>query len=118
MFTVLVKLTVRPDHIEEFLEGIHVNARASLRDEPGCLRFDVHRSTDDPHHFVLYEIYTDEEAFRVAHRQAPHYAAWRDVASRCVAPGGHVNTFAAPVFPDDIPENPDPFQSNPPGLPR
>lgn len=106
MFTVIVDLTVRPDRLEEFLDGIRGNARATLRDEPGCLRFDVHRRLDDPRRFVLHEIYADADAFHVAHRQAPHYAAWRAVAERCVEPGGHVNTFATPAFPHDVPENP------------
>jgi autoinducer 2-degrading protein len=104
VFTVIVTLTVKPDRLEEFVEGIGVNARASLRDEPGCLRFDVHRSIEDPHRFYLYEVYADEDAFYVAHRKAPHYAAWREVAARCIEPGGHVNTFATPVFPADLPE--------------
>jgi autoinducer 2-degrading protein len=107
VFTVIVNLTVKPDRIDEFLDGIHINALATLHDEPGCLRFDVHRSTERPDQFVLYEIYTDEDAFFTAHRQAPHYAAWRQVAERCVVPGGHVNTFATPAFPLDIPERPE-----------
>jgi autoinducer 2-degrading protein len=102
MFTVLVDLTVRPDRVEEFLDGIRTNALVSLRDEPGCLRFDVHRLLDDPRRFVLHEVYVDEDAFSTAHRQAPHYAVWRDVAARCVVDGGHQNTFATPAFPEDI----------------
>jgi autoinducer 2-degrading protein len=102
VFVVLVDLTVRPERLEEFLAGIRANARASLSEEPGCLRFDVHRSADDPHRFLLYELYADPDAFYVAHRQAPHYTTWREVADRCVAPGGHLNTFATPAFPDDI----------------
>jgi autoinducer 2-degrading protein len=102
MFTVLVDLTVHPDRVAEFIDAIGVNARASLRDEPGCLRFDVHRRLDDPNGFVLHEVYADEVAFRVAHRAAPHYAVWREAAARCVVDGGHVNTFASPVFPEDI----------------
>ncbi|MFD3486568.1 putative quinol monooxygenase [Streptomyces sp. NPDC058665] len=105
MFTVFVTLTVKPELVDDFLEGIHVNARASLRDEPGCLRFDVHRSTEKANVFHLYEIYADERSFRVSHRRAPHYTAWRAVAERYVEPGGHVNTFGAPAFPDDITEN-------------
>jgi autoinducer 2-degrading protein len=104
MFTVIVTLQVRPERIDEFVRGIHANARASLSDEPGCLRFDVHRSSEDEHRFILHEIYADEAAFHEAHRAAPHYAAWRETAARCVYPGGHVNTFAAPVFPSDHPE--------------
>ena len=106
MFTVIVNLTVRPDRVEEFLDGVHANALASVRDEPGCLRFDVHRSTDQPHRFVLYEIYASPGAFYTQHRNEPHYVAWREVAARCVEPGGQVNTFAVPAFPDDLPEAP------------
>jgi autoinducer 2-degrading protein len=113
MFTVLVTLHVRPETLDEFVEGIGVNARASLRDEPGCLRFDVHQQVDDPHRFVLHEIYTDEDAFYVDHRAAPHYAAWRDVAARCILPGGHVNTFCTPLFPQDVPERPGDEASRP-----
>jgi autoinducer 2-degrading protein len=102
MFTVLVTLDVLPDRLDESLAGIRENARASLRDEPGCLRFDVHRSVDDPHRFVLHEIYRDRAAFTGEHRAAPHYATWREVAGRCVRPGGHVNTYLAPAFPDDV----------------
>lgn len=102
MHVVLVSLEVRPELMEEFLAGIHANALASLRDEPGCLRFDVHRSTEDPHRFVLYEIYHDQTAFTEEHRSAPHYAAWRDVAARCVVPGSHVNTFCTPAFPENV----------------
>jgi len=104
MFTVFVDLTVREDLVEEFVTGIGVNAAASLRDEPGCLRFDVHRSTERPNEFLLYELYSDEDAFYIAHRESPHYAEWQRVAAKCVAPGGHVNTFAQPVFPEAIPE--------------
>ena len=111
MFTVIVNLQVRPERVEEFLEAIHTNARASLADEPGCLRFDVHRSMDDPNRFVLYEIYADRNAFYEAHREAPHYAAWREVADRCVEPGGHVNTFATPQFPEDINHQPHGWQA-------
>ena len=104
MFTVVVHLQVRPEELEAFVEGVGVNARASLRDEPGCLRFDVHRRVDDPHRFLLHEIYTDHQAFYEAHRSSPHYAAWQEVAARCVVPGGHVNTFCTPLFPDAVME--------------
>jgi len=104
MFTVLVDLQVRPDRLAAFVEGIRANARASLRDEPGCLRFDVHQRVDDSNQSVTSEIYTDERAFYEAHRSTPHYAAWRMIAARCVVPGGHVNTFCTPLFPEDVPE--------------
>lgn len=105
MFTVIVTLDVIPDHLDEFLDGLHLNARASLEDEPKCFRFDVHQLKDDPHRFILYEIYASEHAFFEDHRQARHYAQWRDVTARCVVPGSQINSYALPVFPEDLPEH-------------
>ena len=103
-YTVFVSLRVRPDMVEKFLEVMGENSRASRRDEPGCLRFDVHRDNHDPNHFLLYELYADERAFREAHRGAPHYQKWRAASAERLEPGGQVNTFATPVFPADLPE--------------
>ncbi|MDH2416094.1 putative quinol monooxygenase [Nocardioides sp. CER19] len=102
MFVVIVNLDVAETRLEEFLAAIEINAHATLRDEPGCLRFDVHRSVEDPHHFMFYEIYTDADAFYVAHRSAPHYVAWREASARCVRAGTQVNTYLEPAFPADI----------------
>ncbi len=65
------------------------SSKASVRDEPGCHRFDVTavEGTDD--RFVLYEFYDDAAAFE-AHKQAPHFAAWRQVADRVLT--SQVNT--------------------------
>jgi autoinducer 2-degrading protein len=104
MHTVIVNLQVKPDMVDDFLEAIGENSRASRRDEPGCLRFDVHRDLHDPSHFVLYELYADERAFTEAHRGAPHYEKWRAASAELLEPGGQVNTFAAPAFPGDLPE--------------
>jgi (4S)-4-hydroxy-5-phosphonooxypentane-2,3-dione isomerase len=104
VYTVIVSLRVKPEETDRFLEAIGENSRASRRDEPGCLRFDVHRDIDDPHHFILYELYADERAFAEAHRRAPHYEKWRAAAAELLEPGGQVNTFATPVFPGDLPE--------------
>lgn len=98
-FVVVVSLAVVPERLGEFRHEIAVNAAASLRDEPGCLRFDVLQVAGEPYRYLLYEIYTDEDAFRVAHRGTPHYARWRAASQRCVVPGGHVNTFCVPAFP-------------------
>jgi (4S)-4-hydroxy-5-phosphonooxypentane-2,3-dione isomerase len=104
MLTVIVKLHVRPGKVDDFLEAIHENAISTLNAEPGCLRFDVHRSTEDPNSFVLYEIYRDAAAFYDEHRTTDHYSKWRAAAADLVVEGSHVNTFCEPVFPADIPE--------------
>jgi autoinducer 2-degrading protein len=104
MYTVIVSLQVKPEMVDRFVEAVLENSRASRRDEPGCLRFDVHRVIADPGRFLLYELYADERAFTEAHRGAPHYQRWRDAVAELLEPGGQVNTFATPVFPADLPE--------------
>jgi quinol monooxygenase YgiN len=42
------------------------------RQEPGCLIYVVHRHSDDPSHFFIYEQYKDEAALE-AHRQTSHF---------------------------------------------
>jgi autoinducer 2-degrading protein len=81
MFSLVVQLEVRPGLREEFLAGMAANAAASVRDEPGCLRFDVTSVQGEENRFFLYELYADAEAF-AAHKRAPHFAQWREVADR------------------------------------
>jgi (4S)-4-hydroxy-5-phosphonooxypentane-2,3-dione isomerase len=97
MFSLFVTLDVHPDKLDDFVAAIEANATASLRDEPGCLVFDVHQAVDSLTRFYLYEVYVDEDAFRTAHRNAPHYAKWQAAARVCVVEGSHRNTFARPV---------------------
>lgn len=104
MFTVIVTLDVHEDRLNEFIAGIEANSKATLRDEPGCIRFDVHRSAASPTRFYFYEIYVTRHAFEIAHRQAPHYAVWREVVARCVVAGTQSNIYASPLFPGEIPE--------------
>jgi quinol monooxygenase YgiN len=84
MFSLVVQVEVRPGSREEFLAGMTANAEASVRYEPGCLRFDVCSVEGDENRFVLYELYVDADAF-AAHKAAPHFRQWRAVADRVVA---------------------------------
>jgi (4S)-4-hydroxy-5-phosphonooxypentane-2,3-dione isomerase len=92
MFSLLVQVEVRPEDREEFLAAIRTNAESSVRDEPGCHRFDVSAVEGDDARFVLYELYDDAEAFE-AHKRSPHFRAWREVADRVIAV--QVNTRGA-----------------------
>jgi len=97
MFTVLVAVRVRPDHVEQFRTAIAANAAASVRDEPGCLVFDVQQSNSDPLDYLFYEIYRDADAFRTEHRAAAHYADWQAAAGLCLEPGSRTNSYWTPV---------------------
>jgi quinol monooxygenase YgiN len=83
MFSLVVQMTVRPGRREEFLAGMAANAEASVRDERGCLRFDICSVEGDENRFLLYELYTDAEAF-AAHKAAPHFVTWRAIAEHVV----------------------------------
>ena len=75
MFAVCVDLTIQQGQMDVFLPLMIANAEASLRDEPGCVQFDVVRPDSDPDLVVLYELYTDAAAFD-AHLQTPHFKAF------------------------------------------
>ncbi|HEX2072308.1 MAG TPA: putative quinol monooxygenase [Geodermatophilus sp.] len=94
MFSLMVQVQVRPERREEFLAAIAENAQVSVRDEPGCLRFDVCSVEADPNRFLFYELYVDAAAFE-AHRAAAHFTAWREAAERTLVPGSQVNTRGA-----------------------
>jgi (4S)-4-hydroxy-5-phosphonooxypentane-2,3-dione isomerase len=79
MYVLIVSARVKPEQRGRFLEAIEESAVTSVRDEPGCLRSDVVRDSDDPDHYLFYEVYRDEEAFR-AHRDSDHFARWREAA--------------------------------------
>jgi len=69
---------------DKFLAAAEDDSLSSVRDEPGCLRFDVLQDNSDPNHFYFYEVYRDEAAFQ-AHGQAPHFARWRAAAAEVLA---------------------------------
>ena len=77
MYVLLVTIQIQPEHREAFLESMLDDARGSVNDEPGCLRFDVIQDETDPNKIYLYEVYKDEAAFQ-EHLKAPHFIRWRD----------------------------------------
>jgi quinol monooxygenase YgiN len=95
MYSLIVQMQVRPERREEFLAGMAANAEASVRDEPGCLRFDICSVASDENRFLLYELYADADAF-AAHKASPHFARWREIAERVLE--GQINTPGALLF--------------------
>lgn len=89
---VVLVISVRalPGRREDFLAGISRNAARALRDEPGCLRFDVVGSPDDPDAFWVYEVFADEAAL-AEHRRSPHFLAWQKEKAALVVPGSQVD---------------------------
>lgn len=78
MLVLIVKIDMKPEYREPFLESMLEDARGAQEDEPGCLRFDVIQDEKDPNRIYLYEVYLDQAAFD-AHIVAPHFTQWRDL---------------------------------------
>jgi len=96
-----VQVRVKPDAIEAFRKATLANAGASVQ-EPGVLRFDVFQEQDDPTRFVLVEVYRSADA-HAAHRNTPHYAAWRTAVDDLMAEPRTARKFwsVAPAPTDD-----------------
>jgi autoinducer 2-degrading protein len=50
--------------------------------EPGCVLYQANRSRENPDQFLLYEVYSDEEALET-HRSTPHF---REIVENTILP--------------------------------
>jgi autoinducer 2-degrading protein len=100
MFALFVSVRVKPELRERFLAAIEDDSICSVRDEPGCLRFDVLQDQADPDRYYFYEVYRDEAAFQ-AHLETPHLARWRAAAEECLAEPSRA-TRCTTVFPREF----------------
>jgi len=76
VYSLLLKTQLKPGSLAPFMEAMRVNAALSVRDEPGCLVFDVIGDHSDPDRVWLYEVYESEAAFE-AHMLTAHFLASR-----------------------------------------
>jgi (4S)-4-hydroxy-5-phosphonooxypentane-2,3-dione isomerase len=79
MHAIFVTVKIKPDQRDRFLEVIEDDSICSVRDEPGCLRFEVLQDRSDPDTYYFFEAYKDEAAL-TAHTQTAHFARWRAAA--------------------------------------
>jgi quinol monooxygenase YgiN len=70
-FVVIARWVAHPAHEHEVAEVLRQLAAAS-RGERGCIEYRVHRSTDDPRCYVLYERYSDRAAYE-EHLESAHF---------------------------------------------
>src|SRR4051794_15280299 len=99
MIALVVSLKVKPDQRQRFLEAAEDDSICSVRDEGGCLRFDVVQDKADENHYFFYEVYRDQAALD-AHRTFPHYARWSAASSEALAEPA-VRTDCTTLFPKD-----------------
>ena len=90
-YVILAEFDVAAEHKDAFMQLVRENAAASVRDEPGCRRFDVLRPENCSARITLYEIYHDRAAFE-AHVRTPHFARF-DEAVKPLVSDRSVRTF-------------------------
>ncbi|MEM6304038.1 MAG: putative quinol monooxygenase [Pseudomonadota bacterium] len=84
MFAVVVTLELIQGAQAQLLPALKENAAASLREEPGCTRFDICTDASMPDHVFLYELYADRAAFD-AHLASAHFKAFDAFAAPLIA---------------------------------
>ena len=82
-FAIVVEFRLKPGARERFIELVAANAAASVRDEPGCRRFDILLPEDGGDRVDLYEIYDDADAF-AAHLETPHFKRFKATSAELI----------------------------------
>lgn len=74
-FALWVEFDLQPGVHDAFLAAARLDAEGSVRNEPGCRRFDILQDPASPTRVCFYEVYDDEAAFE-RHREMPHFKAY------------------------------------------
>jgi autoinducer 2-degrading protein len=83
-YAIIVEFDLQPGSYDEFMTRLAENAEASVRNEPGCYRFDVLTPrAGDMSRVTLYEIYTDRSAFD-EHLRTPHFLSFKAAIGKLV----------------------------------
>jgi autoinducer 2-degrading protein len=80
----VVKIRIKPEHREQFIEQMRADAIGSERNEPGCLMFNIVQDNADPNVLHLFEVYRDAEAVE-AHKKTPHFLKWLETTKDWLA---------------------------------
>jgi quinol monooxygenase YgiN len=99
LIAVHVAVHVKPETVDAFRTATLANAKASIH-EPGCARFDVLQSPEDPTRFLLVEIYRTPDA-QAAHRETDHYKTWRDTVADMMAEPRSATKYTS-LFPETL----------------
>jgi quinol monooxygenase YgiN len=70
----IVKWIAEAGKEEEIAEILQM-MKGLVRQEPGCLSYEVFRSSEDPHEFMLVESYKDQDAV-TAHGQTDYFKSY------------------------------------------
>jgi len=83
MHVTLVKVHVKKECIDAFIQASAFNHQASIK-ESGNMRFDILQDPQDASEFILYEAYRSAED-AIAHKTTAHYLTWRESVADMMA---------------------------------
>lgn len=97
MYILMVRLKVKQDYLNDFINASIADGTGSVLNEPGCRRFDIIQDETDPTLFAFTEVYNDEAAFE-HHKTTPHFKQWGSAVPPMLETATEVS-FCRPVYP-------------------
>ena len=85
MLVNIVSIIIKPECRDAF-EAVTLHNHENTRREPGNIRFDVLRCSDEtePNKYILYEVFADADAVS-HHKTTAHYKRWAEEAAAYTA---------------------------------
>ena len=94
--TYFVRMVAKQGQAEAVQELLLTNPRRIEQGEPGNLAFGVHRSTDNPNEFWLYETWVDEAAVQ-AHESGDAFKQYKETLRPLVEPESVIFGNTVPI---------------------
>jgi quinol monooxygenase YgiN len=94
--TYFVRMVAKEGEADRVLELLLSNPRRIEEGEPGNLAFGVHRSTDNPNEFWLYETWEDESAVE-AHESGDAFTHYKEELRPLVDPDSVIFGNTVPI---------------------
>ena len=79
----IAELEIDPAQLESFKSAVTEGIETAVRLEPGILALYAVSEKDDPSRIRVFEIYTDENAYK-AHLETPHFKRFRSTTEKMV----------------------------------
>jgi quinol monooxygenase YgiN len=79
----VAKLQIDSTQLESYKAALKEEIETSVRIEPGVLTLYAVSQKDSPSHITIFEIYANEDAFRV-HLETPHFKKYKSTTKEMV----------------------------------
>jgi quinol monooxygenase YgiN len=75
-FIVVARLQFHNNKIEEVKKGL-LNLAHLTKQEPGCMSYQLHQSSEDESAFLIYEEWASPDDLN-KHMESPHFKTWHE----------------------------------------